>query len=301
MIVRSSLSSTKKILNNNQNNASNPLRESLRRLYKNKAAMVGLAVFLIICFLCLFAPFITDFAYYQTNNKNVLALPTSEHIFGTDHLGRDIFARVLYGGRITLRAGIVSTILAAVTGTLIGMVSGYFGGKTDFFLARLIDMLAAVPSLLLIIVIEIALGWGKGNFMYAMAISAIPQFARLVRASVLGVMGQDYIEAARALGVWHSGIIRNHLLHSVLSPVFIQFTTSMAEAILNCTILGYLGVGVNPPTPEWGLLAYTGKSYMLSKPHVAFFPCLIIVVCVISVNFFGNGLRDALDPRGSSH
>ena len=278
----------------------NPWKESLRRLFKNKSAVVGLLVFLVICLSCAFAPLITDYEYFRTDTQNVSSLPTAEHIFGTDPLGRDLFSRVLYGGRITLRAALVSTLLASVAGAAIGLISGYFGRRIDFLLTRIIDMLSAIPSLLLIIVMEIALGWGKGNFMYAMAISAVPQFARLVRASVLNIMGQEYIEASRALGVRHSGIILRHVLHNVLSPLLVQMTTGVAEAILNCTILGYLSVGVNPPMPEWGALAYAGKSYMISNPHIALFPCIAIVLSVISVNFFGNGLRDALDPRENS-
>ena len=275
-------------------------KESFRRLLKNKSAVIGLLVFLVICLSCICAPLLTRYDYFTTSTSEANMLPTAKHIFGTDRLGRDLFSRVLYGGRITLRAALVSTLLASAAGAVIGLVSGYFGRSTDFILTRLIDMLAAIPSLLLIVVVEIALGWGKGHFMYAMAISAVPQFARLVRASVMNVMGQEYIEASRALGLRHSGIILKHVLHNVLSPLLVQMTTGVAEAILNCTILGYLSIGINPPTPEWGALAYSGKSFMISSPHVAFFPCLAIVLSVISVNFFGNGLRDALDPRENS-
>ena len=276
---------------------SNPWRESLRRLFKNKSAVAGLFVFLVICFACVFAPFITDYEYAKLDITRISELPSKDHIFGTDRLGRDLFTRMLYGGRVTLRAALLSTLLATCVGAAIGLLSGYFGRKVDFLLTRIIDILAAIPNLLLIIVIEIALGWGKGYFMYAMAISAVPKYARLARASVLNIMGQEYIEASRALGLRHGRIILNHVLHNVLSPLVVQMTTGVAEAILNCTILGYLSVGVNPPMPEWGALAYAGKANMVSHPHIAFFPCLVIVVSVISVNFFGNGLRDALDPK----
>ena len=278
----------------------NPWRESLRRLFKNKSAVVGLIVFLVICFSCAFAPLLSNYDYSALNVTEVNARPSREHLFGTDKLGRDLFTRILYGGRITLRAAFMSTLLATCAGAAIGLVSGYFGRRVDFLLTRIIDMLAAIPNLLLIIVMEIAFGWGKGYFMYAMAISAVPKFARLVRANVQSVMGREFIEASRALGLGHVRIILKHVLHNVLSPLMVLMTTGFAEAILNCTILGYLSVGVNPPTPEWGALAYAGRSNMVSNPHIAFFPCLVIVICVISVNFFGNGLRDALDPKENS-
>ncbi|MDR1589573.1 MAG: ABC transporter permease [Oscillospiraceae bacterium] len=271
----------------------------LRKLCKNKTAVAGFIVFVSVCAACALAPYLTKWDYHTLDTENVFAPPSREHLLGTEYLGRDILARLLYGGRVTLRITLVSTSLAAVIGCLIGLAAGYFRGRADFFISHLLDILASIPVFLLIIVTETAFGWGRGNFMYAMAVAAVPQFARLVRASVMNIISCTYIEAARALGVRHSKIILRHILHNIAPPLIIRFTSGVAEALIICTIMGYLGVGINPPTPEWGALAFVSKSYMRSHPLLIILSSAVIAVCVISVNLFGDGLRDALDPRGT--
>ena len=271
--------------------------EALRRLLGNKAAIIGLFVFIAICLACVSAPWLSKWGYSVINPEQRLELPSVRHIMGTDNLGRDTFARILYGGRTTLKIALCSTIIAAVAGCLIGLVAGYFGGRADFILSHVLDMLAAIPVFLLVIITEAALGWGRGNFMFAMAIAAVPQFARLVRASVQSIKGCEFIEASRALGESHAGIILRRILHNIASPLIVRLTGGITEMLMLCTIMGYLGVGINPPMPEWGALAYTARSYIRGEPLLIVFPCAAIAVCVISLSLFGDGLRNALDPR----
>ena len=271
--------------------------EALHKIYRNKAAVAGFFIFALICLACAFAPVLTKWKYDELNTNSALERPSLTHIFGTDRLGRDMLSRVLYGGRFTLRIALISTALAALVGGATGLLAGYFVGRADFIISHCLDMLAAIPIFLLIVAAEFALGWGKGNFMYAMAIAALPQFARLVRASVMEIMGSEYIEAARALGMSHAKIILKHVLHNVAPPLIIRFTSGLSEALLICTIMGYLSIGVNPPNPEWGALAYFSKGFLRSHPHLMVIPCAAITISVISLNLFGDGLRDALDPR----
>ena len=275
----------------------NPSLDALRRLKKNKVAIAGLVVFLFIVVACVLAPVLTKHEYYEINTGITKAGPTWDHILGTDHLGRDMLSRILYGGRITLRIAFVSTVLAAVVGSFLGLITGYFGRKLDFAISHVLDMVASIPVYLLAIVCEAALGWGQGEYMYALAIAATPQFARLVRASVISTMGYEYIEAARALGVSHIMIILRHIFRSVAPQLIVRFTSGVAEALIICSIIGYLGIGINPPMPEWGLLAFVGRAYIRTQPLLMGIPCAAITVSVVSLSVFGDGLRDVLDPR----
>ena len=277
--------------------SANPWQESLRRLSKNKVAVMGALVFVAICLVCIFAPFFTRWDYFSIDAGKSLRSPSVDHFFGTDRFGRDLFARILYGGRVTLRIAFVSTVLAAVSGSAIGISAGYFSGRADFIISHVLDVLASIPIFLLIIATEAALGWGKGYFMYAMAIAAMPQFARLVRASVMSIMGCEYIEAARALGVSNLQIVVRHVIHNIVSPLIVRFTSGIAEALILCTIMGYLGIGINPPNPEWGSLIYSSKSFIRTAPQLMVIPCVFIILTVVSISVFGDGLRDAIDPR----
>ncbi len=274
--------------------------DAWKKLSKNPAAMISLFVLIAICLLCIFAPFVTKASYTYMDLAERFQGPSLEHVLGTDILGRDLLARILYGGRNTLRISFTAVLIAAVAGTLIGLISGFSGGKTDFFIMRLIDLLSSVPSFLLAVVIEAALGWGNGKFMYALAIAAIPSVARLIRASAMDIMGCEYIVASRALGVSNAGILFRHILHNLMAPLLIQLTTNLSETMLTCTILGYLQIGINPPMPEWGNLVYYGSAYFRSYPYLALIPSLAIVMFVLSVNILGNGLRDALEPGNSN-
>jgi len=271
--------------------------EAFWRLRKNKAAVVSLFIFCFICLACVFAPYLAASPYYQMFEGRRLETPSPDFIFGTDSFGRDMFSRILYGGRVTLRIAFISSVLGAVAGSVIGLLAGYFGRLADTVLSQVLDILATIPVYLLVIATEIAFGWGHGYFMYAMAVAMVPQFARLVRASVMDIMGCEYIEAARALGVSHFGIIFRHVLHNIASSLIIRFAGGFAEALLTCAVLGYLGIGYGSPHPEWGSLAGYGKTYFRAYPHLIIIPCMAITISVITINLFSDGLRDALDPR----
>jgi len=268
-----------------------------RRLLERKVAIVSLAIFFIICIACLAAPYLSKWGYIYMDDLNKMQGPSAEHLLGTDEFGRDLFARILYGGRLTLKIALGSTVIAVIVGSIIGIAAGYYGGYIDLILSPILDILGAIPVIVLAIFAEAALGWGKGNFMYALAGAAVPQFARIVRASVMSIAGSEYIEAARALGVTSPGIIVRHIIPGIASPLIIRFTTGVAEALLSCTIIGYLGIGINPPNPEWGQLVYRAKPYLRLEPYLIMIPCAVITISVISVTLFGDGLRKALDPR----
>ena len=269
----------------------------LLRLFSNKIAVISLAVFLIICLACIFAPYLTKWDYTLIDASRVREGPSAVHILGTDNLGRDVFSRLLYGGRVTLRIALTSTVLATLFGGTIGLIAGYFGGKTDLIISPVLDTLASIPVILLALISEVAMGWGKGHFMYAMAVAAVPQFARLARATVINIIECEYIESARALGVGHFKMITRHVLHNIAPTMIVRFAGGMAEALLTCTVMGYLQIGITPPTPEWGVIVHTAKGAMRTTPHAMIIPCAVIAVCVISINLFSDGLRDALDPR----
>jgi ABC-type dipeptide/oligopeptide/nickel transport system permease subunit len=244
------------------------------------------------------APHLTKYDYSSINAGDRLSKPSWTHLLGTDNLGRDLLTRILYGGRMTLRITFTSTAIALLLGSMIGLAAGYIGGRADFFISSVLDILAAIPVILLALVFEAMLRWGNGNFMYAIAIAAIPQFARLVRISVINIMGSEYIEASRALGVGHLGVIFRHIVHNVAPALIVRFTSALGEAMLTCTVLGYLSIGINPPTPEWGNIVYLSKNFIRLAPQLMIIPCAVISLTVISVSLFGDGLRDALDPTG---
>lgn len=270
--------------------------EGWRNFRRNPTAMISLFVLGIICLACVLAPLMVNLDSSSMDVSRAMSPPSRENPFGTDYIGRDLLSRVLYGGRNTLYIAFSATLMAAAVGSLIGIVSGYYGGNIDFYIMRLMDILSSVPSFLLAIIVEVALGWGEGNFRYALAIAAVPSFARLLRPSVMGIMSSQYIEASRALGAGTAGIIYRHVVHNIAAPLLIQFTSSVANTILTCTILGYLGIGISPPTPEWGSLVYYGTAYLRNAPHIALFPSMAVTLTVLSLNILGNGLRDALDP-----
>lgn len=284
----------------NQTRSTGPWRTAARRFCGNPTAAAALVILTVIIVMCLLSPVLTTYDQFDIDLHNTCAPPSREHILGTDILGRDLFSRMLFGGRTTLRITICSLILAAAAGTVLGLVSGYFGGKADMLIMRLADALASIPAVLLAIVVECALGWGRGNYMYAMALSFTPPITRLLRTSVMNIMGSEYIEAARALGVGSFGIIRRHILRNVISPLLIHLSGTAAEALLMCTVLGYISLGVTPPQPEWGLMVNIGYSRLYTSPHVALIPCFAVIICALCMNLIGNGLRDAFD-NGPSH
>ena len=273
--------------------------EVWRRLKKNKMAMIGLAIVVFLVLLAVFADFLFDYEEIVIKQNTAIRLqgPSAEHWFGTDEFGRDILARLVHGGRISLVVGVVAVSIALVLGGTLGAISGFFGGKVDMLISRAMDILLAVPSLLLSITIVSALGPSIMNLMIAIAVSSVPGYARIVRSSVMTVRDNEFVEAAKAIGANDAQIIASHILPNCLAPIIVQVSLKVASAILSTSGLSFLGLGVKAPTPEWGSMLSGGRAYLRNAPHLTVFPGLCIMLTILSMNLLGDGLRDALDPK----
>jgi len=270
-----------------------------KRLKKSKAAVIGLVIIVIFVCMAIFAPVIADYdtQVIKMNISERLEGPSSNHFFGTDEYGRDIFYRIVYGTRISLFVGVISVGIALSIGGFLGAIAGYYGGKLDNAIMRVLDVLLAIPAILLAITIVSALGSSIINLMIAVGISNIPGFARVVRAAILSVKDQEYIEAARAIGAKDHTIILKHVLPNSMAPIIVYATLKVATAIMATASLSFIGLGVQPPTPEWGSMLASGRQYMRDQMYIVMFPGLAIVMAVLSLNLIGDGLRDALDPK----
>lgn len=274
-------------------NPNHPLRRAVRRYAKNKAAVVCLFLFLLILLACLAAPLVTSQDPEAMHLDIVKAPPSREHLMGTDIVGRDLFARMLYGGRLTF--GICFTAIGlSLFGLVLGVLAGYFGGRVDMLISRINDALASIPIFLLAVFIEMCLPSGQGNYKYAIALALMPPLVRLSRTLVMEIMDSEYIEAARALGVKNRRIAAGHVLRNISGPLIVQVFSNLSEAILTCTIMGYLGLGVRMPRVEWGTIVKEGLQSILGAPLQIVMPCLVVFLCVLSINVVGSGLRDAL-------
>lgn len=273
------------------------LKDMWIRMKRNKLAMVGLVIICILIFVAIFADFIAPYGFSEQHLDNAFAKPNPNNLFGTDNLGRDIFSRVVYGSRISLKVGFISVGIAATIGILIGAITGYYGGRVDNILMRFIDILQSIPDILLAIAILAALGPGLANLMIAVGIAAIPGYARIVRSSVLSIRDMEFIEAAKANGSSDFRIIFKHIIPNCLAPIIVQATLGVAYAIINAAGLSFIGLGLEPPTPEWGAMLSDGRSFIRDFPHMTIFPGLAIVTTIFALNVLGDGLRDALDPK----
>ena len=273
--------------------------EVWRRLKKNKMAMIGLAIVVMLVLLAVFADFLFDYEEVVIKQNTAIRLqgPSAEHWFGTDEFGRDILARLVHGGRISLVVGVIAVAIALTLGGTLGAISGFFGGTVDMVISRLMDVLLAVPSLLLSITIVSALGPSILNLMIAIAVSSVPGYARIVRSSVMTVRDNEFVEAAKAIGANDAQIIASHILPNCLAPIIVQVSLKVASAILSTSGLSFLGLGVKAPTPEWGSMLSGGRAYLRNAPHLTVFPGLCIMLTILSLNLLGDGLRDALDPK----
>jgi peptide/nickel transport system permease protein len=277
--------------------SSSELADLWRRLQRNRAAVAGAAIVLAFIVLAVLAPVLVPFNPTQGNLNDRLQSFSSTHWLGTDELGRDLLSRILYGARISLQIQIVAVVLSLVIGVVLGALSGYLGGYVDTLIMRCMDILLAFPGIFLALGIIAALGPGLMNLMFAAGISSIPQFARIVRASILSLKEREFVEAALALGSGSNRVMFRHLLPNCMAPIIVQSTLRMATVLLTASGLSFLGLGVQPPTPEWGAMLSNARSYLIVAPHVATIPGLAIMIVVVGFNLFGDGLRDTLDPR----
>jgi peptide/nickel transport system permease protein len=277
-----------------------PWRRTMRRLVKRRAALVGLVVVVFFIMLSTLAPIVSPFDPLATSWVMVRKPPSMVHLFGTDEIGRDILARIIWGGRTSLMAGIVSVSLALVIGVPIGLLTGYAGGIVDGTIMRLIDAMLAIPFLILAIALAAFLGPDLTNAMIAIGVSQMPVFVRLTRGQVLSVKHEEYIEAARAVGNPDHRIVLRHILPNIIPPLLVQATLAIAAAIIAEASLSFLGLGQQPPNPSWGSMLNTAKNFIQQAPWMAIWPGLAIFGLVLSLNLFGDGLREALDPKGDS-
>lgn len=270
----------------------------IRKLLRNRFAALGLIVITLLIVAAIFAPFLATHDPYEMDVTKSLLGPGEEgHILGTDSYGRDIYSRIIYGARISLVVGIAAVLFGAVLGSLLGLISGYFGGKTDTVIMRLMDGMMAFPFILLAIVLMTVLGQGLVNVIIAIGISNIPGFARVVRGQVLTVKETEYIEVTRSLGASHGRILFKHIVPNSIAPIIVYATMSVAGAIISEASLSFLGLGVQPPTASWGSMLQEGKNFLVLSPELATFSGLAILITVLGINLFGDGLRDALDPK----
>jgi len=269
----------------------------IKRFKKNKMAVLGLAIVLFVVLTSLAASFVAPFSPLKLSLRNRIQAPSDENFFGTDHFGRDIFSRVLYGGRVSLLVGVSSVALAAVVGIILGAVGGYFGGRIDYAIVLIMDALISFPVLLLAIGMMAVMGPGVKNIIVALALVFIPTYGRVVRGSVLSIRQKEYIEAARNAGSGHLKIIFLHVLPNTMAPLIVITTISVANAILIEAVLSFLGLGVPPPAPSWGNILSDGRNFISQAPWLTIFPGLAITLSVLGFNTLGDGLRDVLDPK----
>jgi len=274
-----------------------PAGDALRHLRRNPVAVGGTVILGLLLLLAILAPVVAPYAPTAQTLSSRNAPPSGEHLMGLDALGRDVLSRVIYGARVSLFIGFFTVGIAVVTGTLTGAVAGYVGGWLDNVLMRVMDVMLAFPGLLLAIAVVAILGQGLLNALYAIAFVTIPVYARIVRASILSIKEQDYVLASRAVGVRPWRILFVSVLPNALTPLIVQATLGIASAILEAAALSFIGLGAQPPTPEWGLMLAQHRNLVFTAPHTVFFPGLAIMLTVLGFNLLGDGLRDALDPR----
>ena len=273
------------------------IKDLLHIFYKNKMAVAGFIIILAMVIIAVFAPLIATQAPEAQDLAARFQSPSATHFFGTDNFGRDIFSNVVYGARISLFIGLVATIISVIIGTIIGAVAGFFGGAVDNLMMRLVDIILSIPSLILAIAISAVLGTGIRNLILAVSLSSITNYARIVRASVLSVKEQEYVEAAKIGGASNFRLIFRHIRPNCTGPIIVQATLGVGTAILQAASLSFIGLGVQPPTPEWGGMLSQGRSYIRDYPHMTIFPGLAIALTIFSLNLFGDGLSDTLDVK----
>ena len=273
------------------------LRETIGRFMKNRLAVLGLVILFLLVLTAIFADVIAPYGMNDQNYSDIFIAPCAAHLFGTDNLGRDIFTRVVYGSRISLFIGIATAMFSALLGLIVGAVAGYYGGQVENILMRMIDILLAIPGTLLAISVLAALGPGLVNTVLAVSIGSLGSYARIVRASVISVKEQEYVEAARSIGAGSFRVVIRHILPNCLAPIIVQVTLGVARAIMEVSSLSFIGLGIQPPIAEWGAMLCAARPYIRDHWYMVVFPGLAIMATVFGLNLAGDGLRDALDPR----
>lgn len=275
------------------------LKMILFRYKKNKLAVLGLIILCILILCAIFADVIADYdtMAIEQHIMDKLQPPSAEHWLGTDHYGRDVFARIIHGARISLSMGICTVFVSLAVGSLFGAIAGYYGGKVDNIIMRIMDVFLAIPNMLMAVCIVGALGGGLVNLLIAMSISSVPKFTRIIRSSILTVRDMEYIEAAKACGTKDRRIILKHILPNAIGPIIVNATLSLANVILSISGMSFIGLGIEKPMPEWGSMLAEGKAQMRYFPNLVIFPGIAIALAVLGLNLVGDGLRDALDPK----
>lgn len=277
-----------------------PIRDIWLSFRRNRLAMVGLIIISLFILMAIFAPFLAPYDYKEQELINRLKAPSGQHWFGTDDLGRDLFSRIIFGARISLWVGFSSVVGSIIIGTFLGILAGFYGKWLDMIISRGFDILLAFPSMLLAIAIVAVLGPSLQNALVAIAIVNIPVYGRLVRSKVLSLKTEEYITAARAVGMKNSGILWHHILPNSLTPIIVQGTLGIATAIIEAAALGFLGLGAQPPAPEWGKMLSDSRQFIQTAPWTVIFPGVSIMLTVLGFNLMGDGLRDAMDPKMKS-
>ena len=282
---------------NEKTDISTPLSEFVRKFKKQKTAIVALVFILFLVVLSFTAKFIAPYGINDYDYNAIMQSPTAAHWFGTDEFGRDLFSRIICGTGISLSVGLFSVSIAAVIGSFLGLIGGYYGGIIDSIIMRICDALFAFPGIILAIAIVAILGSGMTNVVIAVAVFNIPKFARLVRGNTLATKNSVFVQAAKNIGADDKRILFYHILPSAIPDIIVQYSMSIGSSILTASSLSFLGMGAQPPTPEWGLLLSNGRTYMMNSWHITLVPGLAIFLTVLSFNLLGDGLRDALDPK----
>ena len=272
-------------------------RDTLRRLLRNKLAVLGLIIVVVIVLGVVFANFLTPYAYDAQDYGARFSYPSLEHPLGTDNFGRDLLSRILYGGRISLLVALLALLISVVIGVFLGATAGYFGGKYEVAVMRIMDVIMAIPGLLLAVAISAGLGTGVFNTALAISIAGIPPSVRMLRATVLQIRDEEYVEAARATGAGNMRIIFHHVLPNTIAPLIVDSTLRIGINILQISSLSFVGLGIQPPTPEWGSILSAGRAYIQDFWPLITFPGVAIMLTLLGFNLLGDGLRDALDPR----
>ena len=268
-----------------------------QRICQNPLALAGVIAIVALIVLSILSPFICKYDYAAIDMNSMMAGPSAEHWFGCDELGRDILSRILYGARYTLSVGFLSVLISATAGIILGAIAGYFGGAADQIIMRFLDIMAAFPQLLLAITISAVLGTGFDKCIYALGISGIPHFARMMRANILTIRGQEFVEAATSINCSRFRIIARHIIPNAIAPLIVEISMSIASAGLSASSLSFIGLGVQPPAPEWGAMLASARNYIRLSPHMIMFPGIFIMISVLSFNLIGDAIRDALDPK----